>query len=357
MFIAQNLGLYMAFKKIIRFFILLTMGIEISVAKIKHKVLATNQSPGKIRFMSNNGQFVYYQKKSGELLLSSNFKISTVLKKEKDVHYTIYTTPLKKRIIIEKEKSFQKVFNLIKSNEIYVTDFGESNPTFISKGNSPKFHLKEDWISFFDSYKKIITFQNLSSNNITYKIKLSNKINPFFFPEKGMLRDFSVIYTDINNKGIQGLIHYNFSKKKSRIIFKGNNIFQRLEICENDSSIFLGVFPLNKEENESSIYFIKKEDPFKKNLEVIYKSKSNDIGNIECNFKKNYIYFIKNFKSEDKRSSFEIVKLNLKNKKLIKLTGMKFATNIIIMDGKLLTIKDGEYYLIEGNNKLTSKEF
>ena len=36
---------------------------------------------------------------------------------------------------------------------------------------------------------------------------------------------------------------------------------------------------------------------------------------------------------------------------------MKFATNIITMDKKLLTIKDGDYYLLEGSNSLTSKEF
>ena len=347
----------MAFKKIINLLILIPLIVNLGEAKIKHKVLATNQSPGKIRFMSNDGKFVYYQKKSGELLLSSDFKISTVLKKEKDVHYTLYTTPLKKRIIIEKEKSFQKVFNLIKSNEIYITKFGKPETVFISKGNTPKFHLNEDWISFFNSYKKIITFQNLGSNKFTFKIKISNKINPFFFPEKAMLENSSVIYTDINNKGVQGLIHYNFSKKKSRILFKGDNIFQKLEVCENNSSIFLGVFPLNIEENESSIYILKKKDPFIKPLEKIYSSRSNDIGNIECNFSKNFIYFVKNFESEDKKSSFEIVKLSLKSKKVKKITDMKSATNIIAMDGKLLTLKDGDYYLIEGSNSLTSKEF
>ncbi|MBG07141.1 MAG: hypothetical protein CME68_00145 [Halobacteriovoraceae bacterium] len=347
----------MAFKKIISIFILFLIFLRSSQAKIKHSILATNQSPGKIRFMSDDGKFVYYQKKNGELLLSSDFKIFTVFKKEKDVHYTLYTTPLKKRVLIEKEKSFQKIFNIIKSNNIYITKFGKHETSFISKGNSPEFHLNEDWISFFDSYKKVITFQNLSSNKFTLKIKISNKVNPFFLPEKAMLKDSSVVYTDINNKGIQGLIHYNFSKKKSRIIFKANNIFQRLEICENNKFVYLGVFPLNKEEKESSIYLLKKSDHFKFPPKIIYKSSSNDIGNIECNFNKDFIYFIKNFESEDKKESFEIVKLNLKNTNLIKITDMKFATNIITMDKKLLTIKDGDYYLLEGSNSLTSKEF
>ena len=78
MFIAQTLGLSMAFKKIINLLILIPLIVNLGEAKIKHKVLATNQSPGKIRFMSNDGKFVYYQKKSGELLLSSDFKISTM---------------------------------------------------------------------------------------------------------------------------------------------------------------------------------------------------------------------------------------------------------------------------------------
>ena len=97
----------MAFKKTISLLIWSFIITRCGEAKIKNSVLATNQSPGKIRYMSNDGKFVYYQKKNGELLLSSDFKIFTVFKKEKDIHFTLYATPLKKRLIIEKEKGFQ----------------------------------------------------------------------------------------------------------------------------------------------------------------------------------------------------------------------------------------------------------
>ena len=103
---------------------------------------------------------------------------------------------------MKKESNFQKIFNLRKSNNIYVTNFGDHKPLFISEGNSPQFHLDESWISFFNSYKKIITFQNLDTNEMVLKVKISNKINPYFFPEKAMLNNKSIIYTDINSKGI-----------------------------------------------------------------------------------------------------------------------------------------------------------
>ena len=177
------------------------------------------------------------------------------------------------------------------------------------------------------------------------KVKISNKINPYFFPEKAMLNNKSIIYTDINSKGIQGLIQYDLSKKKSRVIFKGKNIFQRIELCENHSYIFLGLFPLNRAELNSSIYkFKKNKQTYKKSFELIYNSKTNDIGGMIVTSKKKP-HFIKNVIKKDKNSLFEIAKLNIKSKKVKIITDLKNATNIISIDKKLLTLKDGEYYL------------
>ena len=78
---------------------------------------------------------------------------------------------------------------------------------------------------------------------------------------------------------------------------------------------------------------------------------------MNCSFQKESLYFIKNVIKKDKTSLFEIAKLKVKSKKVKIITDLKNATNIISMDKKLLTLKDGEYYLVEGQNDLTSKEF
>ena len=108
----------------INFFLLFIFFANNSFSKSSLKVLATNQDPNKIRFLSNEGKYIYYQKRSGELLLSSNFKIYEVLKGERNTQYIIYSSPTKKRLIIEKNNSFQLISNIGKNKEIFIINFG-----------------------------------------------------------------------------------------------------------------------------------------------------------------------------------------------------------------------------------------
>jgi hypothetical protein len=328
-----------------------------SFSKSNLKILATNQDPSKIRFLSHNGKFTYYQKRTGELMLSSNFNIKGVLKDKPGTQYIIYSSPFKKKLIIEKNNSFQLIQNLKKNKELFVINFGGNTPLYVGKGQSPQIHLKDQWISFFNSYKKIITFKNIHSSKLVFNIKISNKINPFFIPYKEILHKSSILYTDLNKKGFSGLIHYDLLEKKSSIIYKAKNQNKKIEICVNNNFVFVGVFPMDLKEKESIIFFQKIDNFSKENFKTLYESKTSDIGNIVCKFDKKNIFFVKNIKKDGRKDSFEIAKLRIKEKKLSIISDLDILTQIIVMDGKLLTIKDGEFYLLEGKNNLSSKEF
>ena len=45
-----------------------------------------------------------------------------------------------------------------------------------------------------------------------------------------MLNKSSIIYTDLNKKGYSGLIHHDFQKKKSKLLFKSKSQNEKIEI-------------------------------------------------------------------------------------------------------------------------------
>ncbi len=341
----------------INFFLLFIFLVNNSFSKSTLKVLATNQDPNKIRFLSNEGKYIYYQKRSGELLLSSNFKIYEVLKGEKNTQYIIYSSPTKKRLIIEKNNSFQVISNIGKNKEIFIINFGGKTPLFVGKGNSPQLHLDDNWVSYFNSYENIISFKNVNDSKLKFNVKISNKINPFFIPQKEMLNKSSIIYTDLNKKGYSGLIHHNFKKSKSKVLLKSKEQNEKIEFCKNKKYIFVGIFSMDLKSNKSQILYQKIKSEPNKDFKILYQSKTNDIGNIECKYNNDFIYFVKNIKLNKNKDGFEVAKINIKNKKLSIVSDLDFVTQIIAMDGKLLTTKDGEFYLLEGVNNLSSKEF
>ena len=244
----------MELKKIFKIAFPLIFFTHNAFAKSALKVLATNQDPNKIRFLSNEGKFIYYQKRSGELLLSSNFKIYEVLKGERNTQYIIYSSPAKKRLIVEKNNSFLMISNIRKSKDIYIINFGGKTPLLVGKGHSPQLHLNDNWVSYFNSYKKIISFKNVNSSKLILNVKISNKINPFFIPQKEMLNKSSIIYTDLNKKGYSGLIHHDFQKKKSKLLFKSKSQNEKIEICKNKRFIILGIFSMDLKSYKSKFY-------------------------------------------------------------------------------------------------------
>jgi hypothetical protein len=165
-----------------------------------------------------------------------------------------------------------------------------------------------------------------------------------------MISDDAVLYTDMNEKGEIGLFLFRKSTAESKLIYKSENLFNKLELCSNGDSVFMGEFGTNfstsgSKISQSIINSVSNTVDFK----LIYESSLNDPGNIVCS-DKTAIYFSKNIGSSNLNSIFEIVSLNLDSKSIKAHTYFKSTTQIIDMDGVYLVSEKGKTYILKGNH-------
>ena len=125
----------------------------------------------------------------------------------------------------------------------------------------------------------------------------------------------------------------------------------KAEICLNGESLVLGLFGIHFSNAGSSISRVllplKENKDFLKR-EALYTSELNDLGHLVCNLDNENIVFIKNVGTSS-IPSFDAANLNSNNKKITPLSEIKTLSNIINMDGTLLTEEKGKYYIVKGD--------
>lgn len=316
-------------------------------AKVFPELMA-KQSNENIRLISADGKFTYYQKRSGSLHFSSNYKIQDVLKGPLGTQYTIFSTPARKKIVILKNESFHTFYSLRLKEKIYISNFGEANTREIGEGISPALHLNDNWISFYDPFQHIINFENTINGALKFSIRLNNRINPYFIPQVIMTDENTVYYTDLGETGTPGLIEFKRNTNKSEIILKNNSVTTRTELILCHNKMIYAEFGIAKSPVGSQVFSselpLKDSNSFKSKLQL-YSSDLNDLGHLTCDFKDSLVYFIKNVGSRE-NPAFDIYQLNIEDKKLIQISDMKYVTSIINMDGTLLTLDKGHYLVI-----------
>ncbi|MDP7318989.1 MAG: hypothetical protein QF441_00195 [Bacteriovoracaceae bacterium] len=332
---------------------LFSISIQAEVAQLQ-----TKQDISKIRYISSDGKFTYYQKNSGELQLSTNYNFTTLLKKPKLTQYNLFTSPKESVLIIEAIEQYYSNQGLRKNNTVYTSAVGEQEKVEkIGNGRSPKLHLDDNWISFYQPQKGNIVFHNLSAKIPSKKITLTNKINPYFIPTVGMITPNDIIYTDLNLKGLSALIQYSFIEKKFSTIYKAKSPGTKIEFCRYQNKLIVGEFPHSGVESKSSIRVI---PLFKnknyQNQSVIYTNGLNDIGNMVC--KKNKVFFIRTneYHPQINKGDTDIYSLDIESKKIKRQTNFKNVTQIIPMGNLILTVEKGKYYIVEGNQKLINDQ-
>jgi hypothetical protein len=320
-------------------------GIE---ARIVLPELLAKQAVNNIRFLSFDGKFTYYQKRSGSLIFSTNYKVNEVLKGEIGTSYTLFATSARKKIIILQNPNFNNFYSLRAKENIYIVNYGENSPREVGAGLSPTLLLNDSWLSYYDPYTKILNFENTTNSALKFSIKLNNRLNPYFVPQVVMSDDNTVYYTDLSEAGVYGVLEFKRNTAKSEIIYKAPNPMAKAEICLNQDQLILGIFGIHFSKVGSSIS--KLPLPFKdiSKRESIYTSDLNDLGHLVCDFDKENIAFIKN--TGDKNTpGYDIAGLNTADKKITPLSENKNISNIINMDGILLTQVKGKYYIAKGD--------
>jgi hypothetical protein len=337
----------MELKSSLLFILCSTIFFPVVKAKIVLPELMAKQAINNIRFLSQDGKYTYYQKRSGSLLFSTNYKVQEMLKSDIGTEYNLITSPAKRKILILQNPNFHDFYSLKAKHNIYIVNFGEATPREVGYGVNPQLLLNDDWLSYYDPFTKILNFEHTTNSALKFSIRLNNRINPYFIPSVLMSDDNTVYYTDLGENGVVGLLEFKRNTAKSEIMFKAQNQMLKAEICLIDDQLLLGLFGIHSSPEGTSISIVQLPLKDFTKRETIYKSDLNDLGHIQCNYDKKRFAFIKNFNSADK-PAFDIAEFDLRNKKVTPLTELKTVSNIINMDGTLLTQERGKYFIVKG---------
>lgn len=332
-------------KIIISLFILFTITKTECAELVK---LSTKQSVNNLRYISKNGKFTYFQRRSGSLLLSTNYKAVEVVKGSLGSQYSVIGSRAQKKLIISQDPYYNNFYGIRHNLKLHQVEYGGMESKEIGVGLNPVLHLDDNWVSFYDSHLKNIFFKNLNSESLSFKILLGNSLNPYFIPQAEMISEDLILFTDINNQGIPGVILFNRKNNSLTPFYKSKTYNSKVEICSNSTHFFIGVFGLNRTGKFSSIIKFDKKNMKPDKGESIYSSNRNDFGQMICNYDEEGIYFIKNY-SSDKKEKYEIAQLTLSNKEIKSLSSVGVASSLVQMDGLLLLPFRGDYFIVKGN--------
>lgn len=315
-------------------------------------VLIGKQASNNLRFITHDGKFTYYQRSSGSFLLSTNYKVTEVMKNVPGSQYEVVASPARKKLLFSVNDNFHKYFSLRQELSLYTLNFGETSPSLLGKGLNPRLHLNDLWASYFSPSKGSLVFTNLQSSLLKFSLTLGNKINPYFIPEAVMVDEDRVLYTDLNSEGVPGVIDFKRGTGRLSPFLKVNSPLQKLELCLSETSLYIGQFGLARSNLGSSITKYPRSNLIPQEGKVIYQSEKDDLGHLVCNFSNDKIYFIQNKTQKKNKEYYEAVSLSVNEGEIKTLSALQFPTQIINMDGTLLLPFNGKTYILEGNNDL-----
>jgi len=323
-------------------------------SKSKLPILTTKQEIKNIRYLSIDGKNTYYQRRSGSFYLSTKFKLFEIIKGKKGTEYSSSTSYYQTKMAITVNRNYHTLFSIRKPLEIYVTELGKPSAKYIDTGVNPNLHLKDEWISFYKHKEKQLQFSNIKNDINNFQIKIGSQLNPYFVPEVIMLNDFEIVYTDINNNGFPGIIHFNRTTKIFTSLYKSVSISKKLEFCYNEKDLFIIELSIGQQAGGTNIYYIKTPSNYKKlkSKDIIYSSKLNDIGKMVCPRNHQNLYFVQNLTNPSGKEYFEVSKIDLKTRKVDVISNLKNVTNLIYHGGRVIIPMHGVNYVVFGNHEL-----
>jgi hypothetical protein len=330
------------------FLLIFLIASSISLAKTYPELMA-KQSNDNIRFISHDGKFTYYQKRSGSLHFSTNYKVQDVLKAPIGTQYVLSATPTRKKILIYQSQNFHTFLSLRMKQKIFLVNYGEGIAREVGDGISPRLQFNDNWISYYDPAVHTIYFEETSNGDLRFAIKLNNRINPYFVPEVVMTDENTVYYTDLGENGNPGLVVYKRSLATSELIKTLQTVTSKIEIAKCKNNLIYGEFGIMSSGNGtivSSLSLPINDNKLFLKTDKIYSSDLDDIGHLSCDFESDEVYFVKNYGNKTV-PSYDIADLNYSDKTLTRLTDLKSVTTIVNMDGALLSMDRGKYLFIK----------
>lgn len=324
-------------------------------AKKNFSELLTKQNINNIRFISHDGLVTYYQSRAGNLFRTRNYKTVEILKKPEGTQFVLSASPVRKKLIIQAYQNLFSVNQMLPTATLYVQTYKGDKLQEVGKGRSPRLHLEDNWLSAFNPKFKRIDFFPFEIKNSNFSINLRNKINPWFNHHALMLSESQILFTDLNDQGHAGVLVFDREKEEVYPIFKSKFPGTKIEICALEGKLVLGEFPLSTPSSGSRIY-VASDLKFLRTakFEEIYRSSQNDVGNMLCHSEKESVYFIKSTGQEGMAdfAETEVAQLVKKEGKIDVevLTDLKYVSQILTMDQRILVPFRGKYYVLHGRS-------
>ena len=322
-------------------------------ARSKLPILTTKQEISNLRFISSDGKFTYYQRKSGSFVLSTNYNVEESIKLNKNTHFQVRASNIKKWILVSANENFQTHYSLREPLKIYKIPFGKSKSQLIGQGLKPQLHLDDEWASWFLPKEKKIIFFNLNKEGLQFFIPITNIRNPYFIPSALMVNNNQILFTDLNEKGFPGILFFEKNSKKITLFQKFESPNIGTEFCQKEKKIYIIRYGLDNVMKSTTIREIRPENLDYTKSRLIYSSDKNDIGQMACKISKDSIFFIKNISGQEGNLLYEVAQLNTKNKEIKIISDVSFATQLLEMDGNLLLPHNGNYKVLLGKNNMT----
>lgn len=330
-------------------FLILSLN-ALAVGNSKLPLLTTKQDISNIRFISKDGKFTYYQRGSGDFLLSTNYKVEKLLEGSEGTQYEVISSSERKFLVVSQHEKFHTFYGIRLLPKLYKVDFGGFTAREIGKGLWPSLHLNDTWMSAFDPNKREILFVNMQTPTLQFSIKLFNGANPYFRPQVVMPTGNTILYTDLNKDGVVGVLKFELSTKKITPLYKVDAADQKLELCYHAGYLYVGQFGKISSKMGSQISIMKASSIDFGKRDIIYESNMNDIGNIVCDYDKTKLFFSK---AAD-RHTYDIASLEVSTKKVNLVTDLGFATQVLNLDGKLLVPSRAGYYVVFGEDNFAN---
>ncbi len=319
--------------------------------------LETKQDVRNIRFISEDGKTTYFQRRSGDLILSANFASHVLLEGGQYTEYNIQSFQKNAKIIIQQFLQRHLHNNSRQEANIYISDFGSQKLTNVGQGILPRLSLDGQWVLFYKPFTQTIWIQSLVSQGISHKIKMSNPINPYYWPDFFMRSPEEVVYTDLNKEGKVALLKANLLNKKTDIIYNSKKVFTKLELCTSSQTLYWGEFPLQNLDQGSVIWQMPLSSFDDSKKEEIYSSPNADLGQILCDFDSEKLYFIGLDQEPDTQRLLQVLKeVDLKTKKASSDMRLKHLSQIIQMAGKIIAPLNGRFYVMKGRNDFSKDQ-
>ncbi len=318
---------------------------------------ATKQDITNIRYLTKDGRYTYYQRRSGDLLLGTNFNVKEVIKGDIGTQYVVKGNAQSKWLVALQLLHFHQSYDPRLSGKIFRIERGETTATELGEGMGIELQHGGQWVRFYDPHARVISFKNLDNPQIGFNIQSPKKLNPFFVPDSIMPDEQSVLYTDTNEKGEAALIRFERQEGKSKVLFKPGGVERRLELCHGFGKSYLGAFPYQQAQGASEIWEV---DKIKGLAKPIYSSPLPDLGHMVCDHSEGVIYFSKGYE-HGKSIRHDIYALNTGDGSAKPISDLRYATQVINHDGFLLIPFQGKYYVPlnqqqdTGNERLNDK--